>query len=105
MSSVRSLLRPASSARGASAPSSQASADSFKTKIDDDSNFKVCVRIRPENEREHIGNHNICVKPLDDHVLVFDPKPDATPEFAAVGGTVRRNPRVLEKRARYAVSK
>jgi hypothetical protein len=96
MSSIRSLLRPASSA----AASSQASTNTYKTNIDEESNFKVCVRIRPESEREQIGNNTICVKPLDEHVLVFDPKPDATPDFSAASGSVRKNPRVLEKRAR-----
>jgi hypothetical protein len=92
----RSKLRPQT------APvSSSASTNSYKTNIDEDSNFKVCVRIRPENEREQVGNSAICVKALDEHVLVFDPKADATPGFTAGAGAVRRNPRVLEKRAKY----
>ncbi len=59
------------------------------------------MRIRPESEREKMANQHIVVQALDQNVLVFDPKPDSTPSFNAARGTVRSNPRVLEKRARY----
>ena len=47
----------------------------------DDSNMKVVVRIRPENEAELRGSHQPVVKMLDDHVLVFDPTSDNAPSF------------------------
>ena len=65
------------------------------------SNFKVCVRIRPESEREQRSNHHLVVDALDQNVLVFDPKKDATPTFDAVTGQIRKNPRVLQKRERF----
>ena len=45
------------------------------------SNMKVVVRVRPENEMEMRSNCETVVKVLDDHVLVFDPNEDNTPEF------------------------
>lgn len=38
------------------------------------SNMKVVVRVRPENEMEIRSNCETVIKVLDDHVLVFDPK-------------------------------
>jgi hypothetical protein len=92
-STIRSLMRPQT------APASNVTT-SYKTNIDEESNFKVCVRIRPESSREQQGNHHLVVQALDQNVLVFDPKPDSTPNFDAVRGNVRSNPRVLQKRAR-----
>ena len=92
---LRSFMRPNT------APAAQGCSDTtYKTNIDEESNFKVCVRIRPESEREKVGNHNVVVKALDEHVLAFDPKADDMPDFNAAAGAVRKNPRVLEKRAR-----
>nr|XP_006816577.1 PREDICTED: kinesin-like protein KIF18A-like [Saccoglossus kowalevskii] len=45
------------------------------------SNVKVVVRIRPENNQELEGNSRTVVKVLDEHVLVFDPKEEATDSF------------------------
>lgn len=44
-------------------------------------NMKVIVRIRPENQSELRGNCESVVKALDQHVVVFDPKDDNMPQF------------------------
>lgn len=43
--------------------------------------FYVVVRVRPESERERgTSGHRLVVQPVNDHVLVFDPRPpDARP--------------------------
>ena len=43
------------------------------------SRMKVVVRIRPETEAEIRTAYPVVVKAVDDHVLVFDPRPDNTP--------------------------
>ena len=45
------------------------------------SNMKVVVRVRPENEMELRNNCETVVKILDEHVLAFDPKEDNDPRF------------------------
>ena len=45
------------------------------------SHIKVVVRIRPENEAERESGFSLAVKPLDGHVLVFDPNEQQSPEF------------------------
>ena len=94
-STVRAMMRPHTAPPAAS---------SFKAQIDEDSNFKVCVRIRPESSKEKMGNYRTVVQPLDQNVLVFDPKNDGSPDFNSAAGTVRKNPRVLEKRARFVLA-
>lgn len=51
------------------------------------SRMKVVVRIRPETESEIHTAYPIVVKAVDDHVLVFDPRPDNTPTvgYSCVG--------------------
>ncbi|EGD73729.1 kinesin motor domain-containing protein [Salpingoeca rosetta] len=61
-------------------------------------NFRVCVRIRPENEEEKTGTFKQVVQVLDEQMLVFDPKTDNTPSF--LGAPRRRHPRFLRRRAR-----
>ena len=69
------------------------------------SHFNVCVRIRPESERERESGSRRVVQVLDENVLVFDPKGDNEPDLnASLRGFVRRNPRVLQRRARYVMS-
>lgn len=43
--------------------------------------IKVVVRVRPENERERQSNSNIIVRPMDEHVLIFDPHEHGSPDF------------------------
>eukprot|EP00043_Microstomoeca_roanoka_P000512 m.27942 g.27942 ORF g.27942 m.27942 type:complete len:954 (-) comp10357_c1_seq2:207-3068(-) len=62
------------------------------------SNFKVCVRIRPENDEEKAGEHKQVIQVLDEQMLVFDPKADNNPSF--LGNARRRQPRILQRRAR-----
>lgn len=43
--------------------------------------FRVCVRIRPLSSREREKNADTIVCPVDDAMLVFDPKPAGEPSF------------------------
>lgn len=52
-------------------------------------NIRVVVRIRPENAVESSGNSRTVVQPVDETVLVFDPK-EETPEHFFHGKIVRR---------------
>ncbi|CAB4045030.1 kinesin KIF18A, partial [Paramuricea clavata] len=40
------------------------------------SNVKVVVRVRPLNAMESSGNHRNVVRPMDERVVVFDPRDD-----------------------------
>ena len=66
-------------ARPATAPAS--SGPSYEVTDCGNSNMKVVVRIRPENETEIRSNYQGVTKVLDEHVLVFDPIPDYIPAF------------------------
>lgn len=61
------------------------------------SNMKVVVRIRPENEVEIRSNCETVVKALDDHVLVFDPKEDNHPQFERPDVVRKRRPFLSKK--------
>ncbi|XP_064602371.1 kinesin-like protein KIF18A [Liolophura sinensis] len=52
-------------------------------------NIRVVVRVRPENAVESSGNSRTVVQPMDERVLVFDPK-EETPEHFFHGKIVRR---------------
>ncbi len=54
------------------------------------SNMKVVIRVRPENEMEARSNCETVVRILDDHVLAFDPKEDNDPEFQRTNSTRKR---------------
>lgn len=58
-----------------------APAASYEITDSGNSNMKVVVRIRPENELEIRSNCQAVTKVLDEHVLVFDPSPDNAPTF------------------------
>ena len=60
---------------------STAPAASYEITDTGNSNMKVVVRIRPENELEIRSNCQSAAKVLDEHVLVFDPSPDNAPTF------------------------
>ena len=45
------------------------------------SHIKVVVRIRPENKKESKENYDIVVRPMDEHVLIFDPQKQGSPDF------------------------
>lgn len=62
------------------------------------SNMKVVVRVRPENEMEMRSNCETVVKVLDEHVLVFDPKEDNDPAFQQMNGTRKRRALLSRKR-------
>ncbi|XP_063398631.1 kinesin-like protein KIF18A [Mytilus trossulus] len=59
------------------------------------SNVKVVVRIRPENDMEQSGNHRIVVRAMNEHVLVFDPNEQNSPEY---GYRHRHHRRDIRKR-------
>lgn len=44
---------------------------------DSNSNVKVVVRVRPQNERELERGQSSVIKVLDEHMLIFDPKEEA----------------------------
>ncbi|KAL5006903.1 hypothetical protein ScPMuIL_015709 [Solemya velum] len=56
-------------------------------------NITVVVRIRPENAREREGNSAVIVKPMNEHVLVFDPNEQSSPGY----GGLRKKPRDIRK--------
>lgn len=60
-------------------------------------NMKVVVRVRPENEMEIRGNCQTVVKVLDEHVLVFDPKEDNMPQFEKAESSRKRRPFLTRK--------
>ena len=67
--------------------------NALTTVAQSDSNMKVVVRVRPESEKEVEGGHPVVVRVLDEHVVVFDPLPDNSPEFGAFpygGGEKKR---------------
>ena len=55
--------------------------DGRSSEADNKSNVKVVVRIRPENGMEKSGNFRIVVKAMNEHVLVFDPNEQSSPEY------------------------
>jgi kinesin family protein 18/19 len=61
-------------------------------------NMKVVVRIRPENDMEIRSNCETVVKALDNHVLVFDPKEDNLPQFDNADVVRKRRPFLSRKR-------
>lgn len=65
--------------------------------------MRVVVRVRPLNETELEKESKTCVRPMDDHVLVFDPD-EASESVGFVPGMSRngrkRNHSVLKRRAR-----
>ncbi|XP_037070212.1 kinesin-like protein KIF18B [Pollicipes pollicipes] len=79
--------------RRPSAPGHSAAAAAGGTQA---SNVRVVVRVRPENERERQGNFKNVVRPLDDHMLIFDPRQQED-DFYFQG--VRQRGRDLLKRA------
>ena len=64
------------------------------------SNMKVVVRVRPENQVETRSNCETIVKILDDHVLVFDPKEDNDPDFQGNCATARKRRALLSRKRR-----
>ncbi|XP_003387534.1 PREDICTED: kinesin-like protein KIF18A [Amphimedon queenslandica] len=64
-------------------------------------NMRVIVRVRPENESEIRSNCETIIRQLDEHVLVFDPKQDNMPQFeergGAGGGARKRRPFLSKK--------
>lgn len=62
------------------------------------SNMKVIVRIRPESEIEIRGNCEAIIKPLDGHVIIFDPKEDNMPQFEKVDSLKRKRRPFLSKK-------
>ena len=55
------------------------------------SNVKVVVRIRPENTNEKNGNYRIVVRAMNEHVLVFDPNEQSSPEYGYKRRHARRD--------------
>ncbi len=64
------------------------------------SNMKVVVRVRPENQLETRSNCETVVKILDNHVLVFDPKEDNDPDFQGNSATARKRRALLSRKRR-----
>ena len=64
----------------------------------DNTNVKVVVRVRPENQAEIKTNFSTVVKVLDNHLLVFDPKDDSLPRFERVEAGRFRRPMLTRKR-------
>ena len=68
------------------------------TSDQDNTNVKVVVRVRPENQAESRTNFSTVVKVLDNHLLVFDPKDDSLPRFERVEAGRFRRPMLTRKR-------
>ena len=64
----------------------------------ENSNIKVVVRVRPQNTKEQEGNHRVVIRVLDDNMLVFDPKEEASPGF--FHGKRRRGRDIMHKKNR-----
>ena len=73
--------------------------ETYTTAVGDlgDQRFRVCVRVRPAGAVE-ARERRVVVAP-DEHCVFFDPLRDPRDRFNH-SGSVRRNPRVLEKRAK-----
>jgi len=67
------------SAGGSVKPSTSGSA--MKTEDTSEISIKVIVRVRPSNERELQDNSRTVIQVVDDKMLIFDPKEQATPFF------------------------
>lgn len=57
------------------------STSTMKTEDNAEISIKVIVRIRPPNERELQDNSRSIIEVVDDKMLIFDPKEQATPFF------------------------
>lgn len=57
------------------------STSAIKTEDNSEISIKVIVRIRPPNERELQDNSRSVIEVVDDKMLIFDPKEQATPFF------------------------
>ena len=69
----------------------------YKITDNGNSNMKVVVRVRPENEAELRSSCQTVVKIMDDHVVVFDAKEDQLPRFEREEGKKRRRPLLSRK--------
>lgn len=67
--------------RRLSAGSVKPSTSKMKTEDNAEISIKVIVRIRPSNERELQDNCRTVIEVVDDKMLIFDPKEQATPFF------------------------
>ena len=68
-----------------SRPATAPASSSYEITDHGNTNMKVVVRIRPENEAEICSSSRTVAKVMDEHVLVFDPSPDNAPTFHALG--------------------
>lgn len=64
-----------------SAKPSTSSIMAVKTEDSSEISIKVIVRVRPHNERELQDNSRTVIEVVDDRMLIFDPKEQATPFF------------------------
>ena len=56
-----------------------------RVNVDECSNVKVVVRVRPPNKGELNGCSRNVVEVMNDNVLVFDPKDECSPRFSKTG--------------------
>ena len=45
------------------------------------SHIRVVVRVRPPNSHEVQGNFKTVVRVMDEHMLIFDPREEGSPDF------------------------
>ena len=76
---------------------SSTSIKDYKITDNGNTNMKVVVRVRPENDMELRSNCETAVKVLDNHVLVFDPKEDNLPQFEKSDNARKRRPFLSKK--------
>lgn len=78
---VKTGIRRRLPAGGGSAKPGTSSGSTMKTEDTSEISIKVIVRVRPHNERELQDNSRKIIEVVDDRMLIFDPKEDATPFF------------------------
>lgn len=78
-SKAKKAVKRRLSAGGSAKPSSSGTA--MKTDDTSEISIKVIVRVRPPNERELQDNSRTVIEVVDDKMLIFDPKEQATPFF------------------------
>ena len=75
---MKSLRAPSSKKASRSVVPTSSTSSSTSTSSSSSSNsrphFSIAVRLRPEHSEERLNKqHRICVKPVDDKLLIFDP--------------------------------
>lgn len=80
----RPLMRPgegAASTFGSTLTVPKPRPSRFGTTESTSAHLKVCVRIRPVNQKECDSGKRVIVKPIDTKMLIFDPKEESEPFF------------------------